>query len=142
MLVFLLKKAGAKVSSLLWYIINFSFSTGIFPRRLKLAYIKAIYKKGEIDEARNYRPFSLLSNIGKVFEKVMFERLMSFFKTYSIITDMQNGFIRSKSTIRAVYQAIKKVLNSVNNKNQTLLMCMDLSKAFDSVDHALLCRKL
>ena len=48
----------------------------------------------------------------------------------------------SKSTIRAVYQAIEKVLNSVNNKNQTLLMCMDLSKAFDSVDHALLCRKL
>ena len=72
----------------------------------------------------------------------MFEILMSFFEKYSIITDMQNGFRRGKSTIRAVYQAIEKVLNSVNNKNQTLLMCMDLSKAFDSVDHALLCRKL
>ena len=129
------------MSGLLCHIINLSFSTGVFPRRLK-SFIKAIYKKGEIDKAKNYRPISCLLFIGKVFKKVMFWRLISFFEKYSIITDMQNGFIRSKSTIRAVYQAIEKVLNSVNNKNQTLLMCMDLSKAFDSVDHALLCRKL
>lgn len=59
-----------------------------------------------------------------------------------LLSDAQNGFRKGKNTTRAIYQALCKILDSLNNKKHTLTMCLDLSKAFDSVDHIVLINKL
>lgn len=122
--------------------INLCFTTGYFPDVLKNAHVRALYKKGEKDHEENYRPISLLSNVSKIFEKIISSRFIEFFERHSLLSDRQNGYRKGKSTIRAIYQALEKILNSLNNNNKTLAMCIDLSKAFDRVNHQILCKKL
>ena len=83
-------------------------------------YIKPIYKKGSVNDEQNYRPISLLPNLSKIFEKTLYSRLMSFLENNNVLSDRQNGFRRGKSTVRALYQAISTILDSLNDKKQTL----------------------
>ena len=138
-----LKYVATEIASPLSYIINLMLNTGTFPTMLKAALIiKPIYKKGEKTSIKNYRPVALLNNISKIFEKIINERLISFLEGEGLLSDSQNGFRRKKSTIRAIYQALYKVLESLNTGKFTVAMCLDLSKAFDSVDHRVLLAKL
>lgn len=137
-----LKEVADIICNPLAHIINRIFCTGIYPERLKIAHIKAVYKKGDKDEVSNYRPISLLSNIGKVIEKIMYSRFISFLEKHDILSNAQNGFRKGKSTIHAIYQTLVHILDSLNEEKETVAVCLDLSKAFDSVDHAVLCEKL
>ena len=137
-----LKEAADQIAQPLKHIINLMFLTGVFPDALKHAQVRALYKKGSRSDEKNYRPVSLLSNISKIFEKVIYNRLISFIDNNNLITDQQNGFRKKRSTIRAIYQALSKVLNSLNSNRTTLAMLVDLSKAFDSVNHEILLKKL
>lgn len=138
----LLKRSAKIIAHPISYIINLCFLNGTFPDQLKLAHVKALYKKGSKDSEGNYRPISLLSNISKIFERALYERIMSFCERLNIISEKQNGFRQGKSTIRAIYTALTKVFSSLNEKKQTLAMLIDLSKAFDSVNHDILCKRL
>ena len=140
--VTIIKEIAEFITEPLTYIINLCFKTGVYPNLLKNALVKAIHKKGDVDQEANYRPISLLCNFGKIFEKLIYSRLINFLEGHSIISDRQNGFRKKKSTIRAIYQAISTVLTSLNNDKVTMAMCMDLSKAFDSVNHKILGKKL
>nr|CAI5852006.1 unnamed protein product [Callosobruchus analis] len=140
--VSILKAAADIISEPLVYIINLAFCTGVYPEILKCGNVKLIHKKGNKRNLEMYRPITILSNINKIFEKIMCNRLTEFLDSNNLITDEQNGFRKGKTTIRAVYMALKEILDSVQNKKSTVLMCIDLSKAFDSVDHEILCRKL
>lgn len=141
--VVLLKKVADLISLPLAHIINLMFDTGVFPDRLKIAHIKTIFKnKGERDNLGNYRPISVLSNISKIVEKIINDRLISFLDGNNVINECQFGFRKERSTTQAVYQAVVEVIDSMNDRKKTLAVCLDLSKAFDSVDHSLLIRKL
>lgn len=140
--VSLIKSVAEEVSGPLSFLVNVCLETGIFPDDLKVAKVKPIYKKGDEREIKNYRPIALLNNFSKIFEKAIYNRLIGFFETENLLSDFQNGFRKEKSTIRAVYQALEKILNSLNKSRETVAMCLDLSKAFDSVDHSLLLEKL
>lgn len=140
--VCILKEVADLIAQPLAHIINLAFCTGVYPEGLKTAYVKAIHKKGRKDELKNYRPISLLSNINKIVEKIIYVRLVAFLERNTVLTECQNGFRKGKSTIRAIYMAMVKILESLNQDKNTITMCLDLSKAFDSVDHEILCRKL
>ena len=77
---------------------NLSFSSGIFPDKLKIAKILPVFKKGSKLECSNYRPISLLSNLDKVIEKLMRKRLMEFLNEQKIIYCKQYGFRKGFST--------------------------------------------
>ena len=84
------------------YLINRCFTTGQFPNILKIGVIKPFHKGGDRTEPINYRPISVISNVAKIFEKILKNRITTFFKKINIISERQFGFQKSKSTEDAI----------------------------------------
>ena len=101
-----------------------------------------IYKSGDKHNATNYIPISLISNIGKVFEKIIYNRIYEFIKKYNIITDQQFGFMKKIGTKDALNYITNILYNNLDHSKSTLITSIDLAKAFDTVDREILLDKL
>ena len=136
----LIKEITNEISEPLSHIINTSLTTGIVPNDMKIAKVIPIYKSKEKNLMKNYRPISLLPSISKILEKVMYKRLYSFVNEYLFVS--QYGFRSKHSTIHAVTEFYTDVIRSFEDKKVTLATFLDLSKAFDTIDHKILLKKL
>jgi hypothetical protein len=123
-------------------IINKSFSTGIFPEKLKIAKICPIFKNGEKCLFSNYRPISILPSFSKIFEKAMSNRLMSFLESKTLLVDNQFGFRKKRSTYMALMEMYDKISLAMDNHEYSVGIFIDLSKAFDTINHSILIEKL
>ena len=123
-------------------IINLSFCTGIFPNNLKTAKVIPIHKKGSKLELTNYRPISLLSNIDKIFEKLLHKRVYGFLSMKKVLYEQQFGFRRGYSTAQALLNICQKIYDALDKGNFACGVFIDLQKAFDTVDHEILLKKL
>ena len=123
-------------------IFNKSFLTGLFPSYQKIARIITIYKSGEKNNTINYRPISVLSSFSKIKEKLMQTRLMSFLNSNNILHSLQHGFRSSHNVTTAILDVLNYVVNMKTNHFITLLLFIDISKAFDSLSHIILLEKL
>ena len=85
---------------------------------------------------------SLLCVISKVFEKVIYNRLLEFLETYKILTNSQFGFRKSHSTYMALMTLMDRLITSLENDEHVIGIFLDFSKAFDTVDHAILLKKM
>jgi hypothetical protein len=115
-------------------------STGIFPTRLKFAEIKPLFKKGEIANTSNYRPISLLTSFSKMFEKIIYTRIIRHLNHNHILVDEQFGFRTKSSTDLASYKLINDVLTSLNDQLLVGGVFCDLQKAFDCVIMTFYCQ--
>lgn len=138
----ILKLICAEISYPLTELVNLSFSTGQFPSALKLSRVVPVFKKGSPLETSNYRPISLLSNIDKIFEKLMYSRVISFLEANNVIYSRQFGFRKSYSTTHALISMIERLRKCLDDGNVAIGVFVDLQKAFDTVDHEILCHKL
>lgn len=138
----IVKMATPVLKHILSYIINNSFSFGVFPDNLKIALIKPLYKKGNPESLDSYRPISLLPAFSKIFEQAMNIRLMNFLTEYDIFNSCQHGFIKNRSTQTAIFEFITYILDLIENGDLALGMFLDLSKAYDCLDRQILIKKL
>ena len=131
-----------EISNILADLFNKSFAVGIFPYALKIAKIIPIHKKDSKLECGNYRPISILSNLDKILEKLMYKRIYSFFETNNIIYDLQFGFRKNYSTNLALLSLTESINQQVDNGKYGCGIFIDFQKAFDTVDHNILLSKL
>ena len=140
--MYVIKNTFEVVSEPLKNIINLSFSKGIFPDKLKLAKVIPVFKGDEPDLFTNYRPISLLPNFSKFFEKVMHNRLVEFANSHDIFYQLQFGFRKNHSTALSLTYLVNKIATSIDQNEITAGVFLDLSKAFDTLDHQILFEKL
>ena len=138
----LLKFLSSAMVKPLTLIINQSLVTGIFPEKLKIAKVSPFFKKDDITIMDNYRPVSLLTATSKVFEKVAYIQLYEYFDRNNLFYPSQYGFRKIHSTELAGLELTDRILKDIDEKNVSLAIFMDLSKAFDTLNHHILLNKL
>ena len=138
----ILKHCKDHISIPLRDLINMSFSTGTFPSILKTANVIPVYKKGDNSICTNYRPISLLSNISKIIERLMHNRISFFLLHNSLLYNYQFGFRLNHSTNHALIEITEKIRKACDTGNFACGVYLDLQKAFDTVDHSILLKKL
>ena len=140
--MYLVKKLSFQLAKPLRHLINLSFSTGVVPTQLKIAKIIPIFKSGDPLCMDNYRPISLLSCFSKIFEKIACIRLSIFLENNKLLSDNQFGFRSNHSTVHSMLKFMNHVSNALNKKKHCIAIFCDLRKAFDTVDHEILFKKL
>ena len=138
-LLHLLKEDIARPLALLF---NLSLSTGTFPDLLKISKTIPIFKKGSRLLVSNFRPISLLSNLNKILEKIMYSRLYNFITKHNLFYNLQFGFRSEHSTNHALVDIVEEVRKSLDSKKSACGIFVDFQKAFDTVNHDILLHKL
>ena len=124
------------------YLFNLSFSTGLFPDSWKRATVIPLFKGGDRAKVGNYRPVSLLPLPGKIIEKIVHNRLSAFLENRNILSNYQSGFRKGFSNVSSVADFTDAIFSGINEQETTMAVFIDLRKAFDTVNHEILCRKL
>ena len=136
-----LKLINFPLSYILTYLINRSIKSGVMPAILKVGKQTPVFKSG-IKAFSNFRPITVVNSFAKVFEKIAGKRLTDFLDKFNILNDNQFGFRKHHSTIHAMINLLDTSLEGLEKRMAVGGIFLDISKAFDSVDHSILINKL
>ena len=123
-------------------LVNLCFEVGVFSNILKSDKITPLHKKDSKLDVINYRPISLLSVFSKIYEKVIYIRIYSYLTKNNLIYSKQFGFRSNYSTNHALTSITENILSLLDQGQYVCDIFVDLEKAFDTVDHEILCEKL
>ena len=138
----IMKSSISYIAEPIAVIINSSLDTGVFPDILKVAKVCPIFKSGDKSDFQNYRPISVLPSFSKIFEKVVQNRLLSYLHNIDILCKNQFGFRKKHSAYMALIDMYDKISLAIDKNESSIGIFIDLSKAFDTLDHNILLKKL
>ena len=138
----ILKIAFVKITNAICHLFNMSLSLGIFPRKWAIGYINILPKGGDQSDPSNWRPITQTCIPAKIFEKIVQYRFMAHLNDNNILSNSQYGFRKNRSTQQAIFELHKDLNLHLNNNEIIGLLFLDISKAFDSLDHETLLGKL
>ena len=130
------------VAQHLTIIFNRSVREGCFPQAMKTGKIIPLHKGNSVLSVTNYRPISLLPIFSKIFERLVYNRLVDFIEKNKILSQNQFGFQKGKSTENAVTSIVSQILQAKDRKESSYCIFLDFAKAFDTVNHDILIEKL
>ena len=138
---YFLKLALPFIGNSLAVLFNTSIETGQFPNTWKVARVTPIFKDGEKTNKSNYRPISVLPVISRLFEKLVTDQLYKHMNENGQFSNDQSGFLRLRSTVTCLLKNTEDWYNGLDLGELVGLVFIDLKKAFDTVDHKILCKK-
>ena len=138
----ILRAALKPLSIIISKLINRSMDSGVFPDGLKVARVSPIFKSGDRTDPGNYRPISVLPSISKIYERVVHTQLVNYIDKYSLLSNSQFGFRKNHSTETCCLSMLDKMYEKLDQGCLSGVVFLDLEKAFDTVNHHVLLRKL
>jgi len=142
--MWLLKQCVDLLSPFLTAVVNRSVTTGVVPAVFKTAIITPRLKKQGLDPSlpENYRPVSNLCFLSKLTERVVCRQLTGYLTEFGLMPHMQSAYRRGHSTETALLKVYNDLVSAADNGHVSFLALLDLSSAFDTVDHDILIRRL
>merc|ERR1739840_50068 len=137
-----LKDGANVIKSVITHIVNLSIETETVPDELKSAIVKPLFKKNSRLEAGNYRPVSILCIVSKIIERAIYVQVQDYLKDNKLLYEFQSGFRKSYSTDTCLINLMDHIRTLTSKGNYVGMVLLDLQKAFDTVDHEILCNKL
>ena len=137
-----LKDGAIELKSVITFIINLSISTNEVPAELKQARVRPLHKKNDRLQVNNYRPVSILNIVSKILERAVYVQLENYLKDNNILYNHQSGFRKAHSTETCLIDLTDTIRKEISRGNYVGMVLLDLQKAFDTVDHQILCKKL
>ena len=134
----IVEKCFAAIAKPLASLVKCSFRSGCFPDQLKVAKVCPVYQSGPENEFSNYRSIFILLSFSKIFEKAAYICLEKFLSSNDSLTNCQYGFRPKHSTYMALIDMYNQISESQENRNYTIGIFIDLSKAFDTIDHSMI----
>ena len=138
----ILKIAKAELLRPITFLINQMIHTRTYPQQLKIAKVTPIFKANNKEQFSNYRPISLLPSISKIFESVIYQQLIKYLLENKLLSSQQYGFRANHSTELAALNLIDRLTYDLDNGKIPTNIYIDLSKAFDTLQHETLLNKL
>ena len=137
-----MKLALPYIENSLAILFNTSIQTSVFPDAWKLARVTPIFKEGDKDDKSNYRPIAVLPAISRLFEKLITNQWYQYIEKHCLFSSDQSGFLRQHSTLTYLLKSTDDWYRGLDLGKLVGLVFIDLKKAFDTVDHDILCQKL
>ena len=138
----ILKELEEHLTRPLMLMFNNSLETGIFPEKMKIAKVAPLHKAKSKDETTNYRPISLLLTLSKLLEKIMYKRVYKFLTKTNQLYSGQYGFRKNHACDQAVGELVANITKGIEQRKLTAGVFLDLSKAFDTLEHSVIFKKL
>lgn len=124
------------------HLFNCMARNSVFPNKLKMARVVPIHKNGLNENVTNYRPISILPVFSKIFERIIYNRIYNYLNNKNIFSTQQYGFRQKYSTELAITDICNDISQAHENKDVGIGIFLDLTKAFDLIDHSILIKKL